>query len=96
MYILHIIIIYIQCIIVFIYCSVYMLIYCHIDFPNDGEVRLYYNYHNALYYRGLVEVYLNGVWGTVANDGSWSLEDGEVVCRQLGIEVSSECSSYHG
>ena len=26
----------------------------------------------------------------MADDGSWSIEDGEVVCSQLGFEISSE------
>ena len=26
----------------------------------------------------------------MANDGSWTLEDGEVICRQLGYEIPSE------
>ena len=37
-----------------------------------------------------MEVYLSEQWGTVANDGSWTLEDGEVTCRQLGYEISSK------
>ena len=60
------------------------------DFPSDGEVRLYYSYDSPSYYSGLVEVYISEEWGTVDNDGSWTIEDGEVVCRQLGFEIPSE------
>ena len=42
-------------------------------------------------FEGIVEVCLNGVWGTIISSG-WNTPDAEVVCRQLGL--SWGCESY--
>ena len=47
----------------------------------DGEIRLNNGANNA---SGRVEVCLEGLWGTVCDDG-WDRNDANTVCRQLKL-----------
>ena len=48
-------------------------------------------------YEGRIEVFYNGLWGTVCDD-LWTLEDTHVACRQLGFgpAISALTFSHFG
>ncbi|XP_022091235.1 scavenger receptor cysteine-rich domain superfamily protein-like [Acanthaster planci] len=62
--------------------------------PVNGDVQLVGGSSPA---EGRVEVFYNGAWGTVCDDG-WEMSDAQIVCKQLGFASANatRCCAYFG
>ena len=39
---------------------------------------------------GVLEVALNGIWGTVCRDKKWDADNAEVACKELGLTTEND------
>ena len=60
------------------------------SFFAESEVRLV---GGSTAQEGRLEIYHDGQWGTVCDD-SFTVENGNVVCRQLGLGLASSIISF--
>lgn len=54
---------------------------------------------SSLRNRGRVELFHSDMWGIVCDDGSWNINEANVVCRQLGFPGATHSAddlSYFG
>ena len=62
-----------------------------------GALRLSrYGASSSSYYYGQLQIYWNSSWNNICDDESFSIDEGEVACHQLGYSgLSYITSRYH-
>ena len=87
------------------YCYIIKLQILSTTKNNDQNDKYYFSHacfivrlvNGLSNYEGRVEVYHNGVWGTVCDDG-WDWNNAQVVCNELdlGYAVSAIPNAFYG
>ena len=54
----------------------------------EGDLRLINNFGEVHSQSGRLEIFRNGVWGTVCIDG-FDFYEGDIACRQLGFPYAN-------
>ncbi len=57
-----------------------------------GDIRL--TGYGSNHFGGILEVYLDNVWGTVCGSKTFSIVSATVVCRQLGLGPAVDVVYY--
>lgn len=52
----------------------------------NGDIQLIGGNNSA---EGVIEICMNGTWGSVCNDG-WGAQETAVVCKQLRLQIAGE------
>ena len=66
-------------------CNTHLFASIAVQSCTNGTLRLV---GGPVIHAGRVEICINGVWGTVCDNG-WDNNDAKVVCRQLGYSVGT-------
>ena len=74
-----------------------LIYYLYILYPIGQTVRLVNSNNTGSQYEGRIEIFHNGVWGTIC-DHDWDLVDAKVACRMLGFSgaLRAVTNAYYG
>ena len=80
-------------------CKFSFFVYCFSPGQKRGTLRLSVSQHGtsfSSYYYGQLQIYWDGGWNNICDDESFSIDEGEVACHQLGYSgLSYITTRYH-